>query len=231
MSRIAVVVVSASFVFLAACSKDGPQPGAQTSASRATAAQTAATPAAAEATHAEVGKPAPDFVLKDLDGNEVRLSSFKGKTVVLEWFNPGCPFVGNAHTKGSLKDAAKKHVKSGVVWLAINSAAPGKQGNGADTNRAGAKKFGMEYPILLDESGEVGKAYGATNTPHMYVIDGEGTLVYKGAIDNSPDGEGESPTGGKLIPYVDEALAALASGRTPTTTETKAYGCGVKYAH
>lgn len=178
---------------------------------------------------AEVGKPAPDFTLKDLDGNEVRLSSFKGKTVVLEWFNPGCPFVKNAHTKGSLVDAAKKHTANGVVWLAVNSGAPGKQGAGTDVNREAKKTFGMEHPILLDETGAVGKAYGATNTPHMMVIDPNGTLVYRGAIDNSPDGEGQSPEDGKLVSYVDAALADLAAGRPVAKAETKAYGCGVKY--
>ena len=228
-----------SVLALAACNKEPPagtSPGAQTSG----AAQPASTPAApAPATAAapsdgaqaaEVGKPAPDFALKDLDGKEVRLSSFKGKTVVLEWFNPGCPFVDKSHTKGSLKDAAKRHSKSGVVWLAINSGAPGKQGHGVEANREAAKKYGMEHPILVDESGAVGNTYGATNTPHMYVIDDKGTLVYRGAIDNSPDGEGESPTGGKLVAYVDEALAAVAAGKAPATTETKAYGCSVKYA-
>jgi peroxiredoxin len=176
-----------------------------------------------------VGKPAPEFVLHDLDGREVRLSSFKGKTVVLEWFNPNCPYVARSHTKGSLTDAANRHAKSGVAWVAVNSGGPGKQGHGVEANRSGAKKFGMEYPILVDESGVVGKKYGATNTPHMFVIDDKGTLVYRGAIDNSPDGEGESPTEGKLVSYVDEALAAVAARRAPATPETKAYGCSVKY--
>jgi peroxiredoxin len=191
----------------------------------------ATTAAVNPAQHAEVGKPAPDFALKDLDGKEVRLSSFKGKPVVVEWFNPGCPFVRAAHTKGSLKDAARRHTKAGVVWLAVNSGAPGKQGAGADVNRDGAKGFGMDHPILLDESGTVGKIYGATNTPHMMVVDDKGTLVYRGAIDNSPDGEGESPTGGKLVSYVDAALADVAARRPVATPETKAYGCGVKYGH
>ncbi len=179
---------------------------------------------------ADVGKPAPDFTLKDLDGKEVKLSSFKGKVVVLEWFNPGCPFVKNAHSKGSLKDAAKRHTQAGVVWLAINSAAGGKQGHGADTNREAAKTWAMDHPILLDESGTVGHTYGATNTPHMMVIDENGVLVYRGAIDNSPDGEGESPTGGKLVSYVDAALADIKAKKPVATAETKAYGCSVKYA-
>jgi len=197
------------------------------------AASAAGTPAVAAtaAEHAEVGKPAPDFALKDLDGKEVRLSSFKGKTVVLEWFNPGCPFVKAAHTKGSLKEAARRNTKNGVVWLAINSGAAGKQGAGLEANRDGAKTFAMENPILLDEAGTIGKIYGATNTPHMMVIDGKGTLVYRGAIDNSPDGEGESAPGGKLVSYVDTALADLAANRPVATPETKAYGCGVKYGH
>jgi len=187
--------------------------------------------AAAPTEHAEVGKPAPDFALKDLDGKEVRLSSFKGKTVVLEWFNPGCPFVKASHTKGSLKDTARRETKAGVVWLAVNSGAAGKQGAGVDANREGAKTFAMEHPILLDDTGNVGRTYGATNTPHIMVIDPKGTLVYRGAVDNSPDGEGESPTGGKLVSYVETAIADVAAGRAVATPETKAYGCGVKYGH
>ena len=219
-----------SLVALAAC--NGPKKDAAPAAATvnaAPAAASAAAPAPSTMEKAEVGKPAPDFALKDLDGNEVRLSSFKGKVVVLEWFNPRCPFVKASHTKGSLKDAAKRHGKDGVVWLAINSSGPGKQGYGVDENRQGAKSFGIAYPILLDEAGDVGHAYGATNTPHMMVIDEKGVLAYRGAIDNSPDGEGESPTDGKLVRYVDEALAAVSAGKAPATAETKAYGCGVKY--
>ncbi len=193
------------------------------------AAPAKAAPAKADAAKAEVGKPAPDFALKDLNGKEVKLSSFKGKTVVLEWFNPGCPFVKKAHTAGSLVDTAKRHAKNGVVWLAINSGAPGKQGNELALNVDSAKTWSMEHPILRDESGTVGKAYGATNTPHMYIVDKKGTLVYAGAIDNSPDGEGKSAEGGKLINYVDAALADVAAGKAVATPSTKAYGCGVKY--
>ena len=185
---------------------------------------------AAFAGGAAVGSPAPDFTLKDLDGKPVKLSDYKGKLVVLEWFNPGCPFVKPAHTKGSLKDTAARHSKNGVVWLAVNSGSPGKQGAGADTNREAKKSFGLDHPVLLDESGQAGKAYGATNTPHMFVIDKAGTLVYAGAIDNSPDGEGASPTGGKLVNYVDAAIEDLAAGRAVRTPQTKAYGCSVKYA-
>lgn len=178
---------------------------------------------------AEVGKAAPDFTLTDYSGKSFHLADLKGKTVVLEWFNADCPFVKASHLKGSLKTDAKKHTDRGVVWLGVNSAAPGKQGHGPERVAAGKQAFGIDHPILADESGAVGKAYGATNTPHMYVIDKEGVLVYKGAIDNSPDGEGESPAGGKLINYVDAALEDLAAGRPVGVKETKAYGCSVKY--
>ncbi|MBL8744065.1 MAG: thioredoxin family protein [Myxococcales bacterium] len=200
------------------CAEKSSQPAAATSES-----------AVAVTGSAEVGKPAPDFKLKDLNGKEVELASFKGKTVVLEWFNPGCPFVKKSHGKGSLKGYAKTVTEKGTVWLSINSGAPGKQGAGVDVNREGARELGVENPILLDESGAVGKAYGATNTPHMYVIDPEGTLVYAGAIDNSPDAEGESPEGGKLVNYVAEALTAIDEKKPVAVAKTKAYGCSVKY--
>ncbi|MEZ4308653.1 MAG: thioredoxin family protein [Polyangiaceae bacterium] len=185
--------------------------------------------AAAQAAAAEVGKAAPDFTLNDLDGKPVSLASFKGKTVVLEWFNPECPFVKAAHNKGSLKTYASEATDKGVVWLAVNSGAPGKQGAAVEKNREGVDKFGLKHPVLLDPTGEVGRKYGATNTPHMFVIDGEGTLVYAGAVDNSPDGEGESPEGGKLINYVDEALKALNEKKPVSVPKTPAYGCSVKY--
>lgn len=229
MRRARVLPACLAAMALISC-KDGKEPAPQSTTG---AAPSLASPTTAGATsdRAEVGKPAPDFALKDLEGKELRLSSFKGKTVVLEWFNPGCPFVKAAHTKGSLKEAARRHTKSGVVWLAVNSGAPGKQGAGAQVNRDGAKAFGIDHPILLDEAGTVGKTYGATNTPHIMIVDDKGTLVYRGAIDNSPDGEGESAPGGKLVSYVDASLAELGAGKPVTIGETKAYGCSVKYGH
>ncbi|MCL2450742.1 MAG: thioredoxin family protein [Polyangiaceae bacterium] len=198
----------------------------------AAAAPAAAAPDVEKTDKAELGKPAPDFTLNDIDGHPVHLADARagGKTVVLEWFNPQCPFVNKSHIKGSLKDAPAKHIAEGVVWIGIDSAAPGKQGYDPQTIREAQKRFGVSYPILRDESGAVGRAYGATNTPHMFVIDKTGTLVYAGAIDNSPDAEGESPTDGKLVNYVDAALEALKAGRPVKTPSTKAYGCGVKYS-
>jgi peroxiredoxin len=184
---------------------------------------------AAAPAHAEVGKPAPDFTLPDVDGKSVSLAAFKGKPVVLEWFNPGCPFVRASHTAGSLKGLAAEQIAQGVTWLAINSGAPGKQGNGAEATRQGQTTFGMQHPVLLDESGAVGRLYGAERTPQLYVINAEGVLVYRGAIDNSPDGEGQSPEGGKLVNYVASALQAVRTGGAVEPAETKPYGCTVKY--
>jgi peroxiredoxin len=207
----------------------GNTPTAPASAASAQPAGAKAPSAPASVAQAEIGKPAPDFTLTDYEGKPVHLADLRGKTVVLEWFNPDCPFVKASHSKGSLKDAAKRNTAKGVVWLGVNSAASGKQGFSPERVAEGKKAFGLEHPILADTTGQVGKLYGATNTPHMYVIDVKGTLVYKGAIDNSPDGEGDSPTGGKLINYVDAALDDLAAGRPVATPDTKAYGCGVKY--
>src|SRR5690606_9499134 len=142
----------------------------------------AAQPAAAAA---KIGQPAPDFALPDLDGKTVRLSDFKGKTVVLEWFNPDCPFVKKAHGEGALKDMAARTAEKGVVGLAINSGAAGKQGHGKERNIKAKADYGMGHPILLDETGATGRAYGAKRTPHMYVVDPKGVLVYAGAIDNT----------------------------------------------
>lgn len=176
-----------------------------------------------------IGKAAPDFALKDLGGKEVKLASYKGKIVVLEWINPGCPFVKRSHTVGSLVDDARRQTQAGVVWLAINSGSSGKQGADVAANAEAAKAWSLTHPILRDETGSVGKAYGATNTPNMFVIDKTGKVVYAGAIDNSPDGEGKSAPGGKLVNYVDAALSDLAAGRAVQTAVTRPYGCSVKY--
>jgi peroxiredoxin len=225
------------WVALMACSKQpsAPVEAASTeSAAPAAAAQpapnegSAAAPNAAPTT-AQVGAPAPDFTLTDLDGKSVSLSQYRGKVVVLEWFNPGCPFVRASHTVGSLKGLANKHASDGVVWLAINSGGPGKQGAGVEANRQALTQFGIQHPVLIDESGSVGQLYGAERTPHMYVVNAEGVLVYRGAIDNSPDGEGQSPEGGKLVNYVESAIGAVRTGAKVSPAETKAYGCSVKY--
>jgi peroxiredoxin len=228
--RVSVRSVSwvALVLALAACSRERPNDVSTPSVAPSASSHLAAAISPSTGT-AAVGKSAPDFTLKDLDGHEVSLASFRGKVVVLEWFNPGCPFVRASHTKGSLKTSAKKHAGEGVVWLAINSSAQGKQGSDPAANRDAARTFNLEHPIVRDETGAVGRAYGATNTPNMFVIDKNGVLIYAGAIDNSPDGEGEAPTSGSLLNYVDAALDDLAAGRPVKTPVTKPYGCSVKY--
>lgn len=178
--------------------------------------------------NAEIGQPAPDFELADLDGNKQKLSDHKGKTVVLEWFNPECPFVKYAHGEGPLKTMAAEQTGSGIVWLAINSGAPGKQGHGVDKNKKGAADFGMSHPILLDEEGTVGKTYGAKTTPHIFIVDAEGKLVFRGGVDNAPMGEVKD--GGDLENYVTTALAELAAGKPVAEADVRSYGCSVKYS-
>lgn len=165
------------------------------------------------------------FTLKDLNGAEVSLASYQGKTVVLEWFNPGCPFIVYAHGEGPLKDMAGKVAEGGdVAWLAINSSAKGK---GADLafNKQSATDWNIPHPILMDPTGEVGRKYGAKTTPHMFILDGTGAVVYKGALDNAPRGQPE----GEYVNYVAAALDDLAAGRPVANPETKSYGCSVKY--
>jgi len=228
--RLSLTVAMA--IGLVGCSKSevtkttsSPEPAPQ---SPATASATTAAPAAAPS-RATVGQAAPDFELPSLDGPKVKLSSHRGKVVVLEWFNPDCPFVRQAHGRaGQLKGLAAKYADEGVVWLAINSGGAGRQGHGADTNRAGKKRFGVGYPILFDEAGAVGRRYGATNTPHMFVIDKQGTLVYAGALDNTKGGDIEDVS--PHVHYVADAIADLSASRPVRVAETKAYGCSVKYA-
>lgn len=172
------------------------------------------------ASRAELGLVTPDFALVDIHtGESVQLSSLRGQPVVLEWFNPQCPFVVRAHgDEGSLNSCAAKWSEQDVAWIAINSGAPGKQGTGVELNKESSMSWGMQHPLLLDEEGKVGRAYGATNTPQMFVLDPSGVLVYTGACD---DEAGKS--------YVDAALSELLAGKPVSTPRTKAYGCSVKY--
>lgn len=175
---------------------------------------------------AELGAMAPNFTLRDLNGKEVKLSDFRGKTVVLEWFNPQCPFVVYAYEKGPLGDMADNWDDKDVVWLSINSGAPGMQGAGMDVNKGAMSKWHMKSHVLLDESGDVGRTYQAKTTPHMFVVDKNGMLVYQGALDNAPTGRLD----GEYTNYVENALMAVTKGREVSMDDTKPYGCSVKYA-
>ncbi len=176
---------------------------------------------------AVVGQKAPEFTLKDLDGKEHSLAGYlaQGKTVVLEWFNPDCPFVKRHHEQTKLMKKTSKNFGGEVVWLAINSGAPGLQGAGHERNVRAKKEYGINYPILLDEAGTVGRAYGAKTTPHMFVIRKDGVLVYAGAIDD--DKAGKNP---QAVNYVEQALSACKSGKQVEPASTESYGCSVKYA-
>jgi peroxiredoxin len=172
---------------------------------------------------------APAFTLTDTNGTEHSLADFKGKVVVLEWFNHGCPFVKKHYDKGNMQALQKTYTDKDVVWLAIISSAEGKQG--FDTpeghNKTAKEKGTNATAILIDADGTVGKAYGAKTTPHMYVIDAEGQLVYQGAIDDkrstSPDDIASSKN------YVSAALDAVLAGEAVEVAKTTPYGCGVKY--
>jgi peroxiredoxin len=182
----------------------------------------------AKSGEAKVGEKAPEFTLTDVNGKTFTLADAtkEGKIVVLQWFNPECPAVKMHHEKGTtFKDLAAEFEGKNVVMVAINSGGEGKQGADKDANIQAAKDYGMNYPILMDTSGEIGKKYGAKTTPHMFVIDKNGVLAYAGAIDNAKG------TKAGDINYVSQAVNELLAGQTVTTAETKAYGCAIKYAN
>ena len=213
---------------LSACNTVAPTPAEPVQLAVADGTELASTTAtqAAAATVAAIGQPAPGFTLTDLDGNTHSLSQYAGKTVVLEWFNPGCPYVVHAHSEGPLQTMAQTSMDQGVVWLAINSGAPGKQGHGVETNKAAVAEWNMPNPVLVDEDGAVGRMYGAKTTPHMYVIDPAGKLVYKGGLDNAP--RGDTPSAGYRS-FTAEAVAATVAGTPVQTPQSQPWGCSVKY--
>ncbi len=177
----------------------------------------------------EPGDSAPDFTLKNLEGEEVSLSDYEGKTVVLEWINYDCPFVKKHYGSGNMPKLQETYTGKDVVWLAVNSAAEGKQGYmEPEAHQKRSDKEGSKAThVLLDTSGEVGKAYGATTTPHMFVINTEGKVAYAGGIDDKPTtdvADIESATN-----YVVAALDAVMEGKDVEVAKAKPYGCGVKY--
>jgi hypothetical protein len=183
------------------------------------------------ASKATVGQSAPDFTLTDINGKQHKLSSYKGKTVVLEWVNPECPIVKKHYDKsGNMPALQKEATADGVVWLTINSGHPGAQGD-YDAEEVEEWMGKIKYAAtayLKDPEGKVGKMYDARTTPHMYVVDTKGTLVYAGGIDSIQSANA------KDIPnatnYVREALKDLKSGQAVRTPNAKEYGCNVKYA-
>jgi hypothetical protein len=183
----------------------------------------------AAANAASVGSPAPDFSLSDSNGSTHSLAEYKGKTVVLEWNNPECPFVKKHYSSGNIPKQQAAAVSDGVVWLVINSGADGKQGHvdGGAANSFLAQYDAKPTAYLFDANGKVGHAYGAKTTPHMFVIDGGGVLRYDGGIDSIPSTDKDDLA--KATQYVPQALRELKDGKTVSVATSQPYGCGVKY--
>jgi peroxiredoxin len=176
-----------------------------------------------------VGEPAPDFTAMDSHQQQRSLSDYKGKYVVLEWFNPECPFVKKHYNTGHMQSLQEKYTTQDVVWLTIDSSAEGNQGylEAGEANQYIQDKNTKSTALLLDASGEVGRLYGAQTTPHMFIIDPQGGLVYQGAIDDMPSTDPEDVTIAKN--YIDETLSSVMAGKSVSAFATKSYGCSVKY--
>ncbi|PKP90427.1 MAG: thioredoxin family protein [Alphaproteobacteria bacterium HGW-Alphaproteobacteria-16] len=185
-----------------------------------------ALPAAAEQAN---GQKATNFKLTDATGKTVQLSDFKGKTVVLEWTNPGCPFV-QRHYEGNMQKTQAAAKAGGAVWLTINSGAPGKQGHmtGPEATKWVGEVKAAPAHYLLDPRGVVGKGYAAKTTPHMYIIDGDGVLRFQGGIDDKPAARVEEM--GTARNHVLAALNEMKAGKPVSMAQTVPYGCSVKYA-
>jgi len=183
----------------------------------------------AEVDPVDAGALAPDFSAVDANGVTRTLAEFRGRTVVLEWTNHGCPYVRKHYDSGNMQTLQQEATANGVVWLQVISSPPGEQGHLDGPGALARVQTDDAHPsaTLLDPEGVIGRAYGATNTPHMYVIDAEGRLAYQGAIDDRPSARPETLEG--ATNHVRAALADLSAGRPVATPETQAYGCAIKY--
>jgi peroxiredoxin len=177
---------------------------------------------------AKVGEPAPAFTVVDSNGKTMSLADHKGKYVVLEWTNHDCPFV-KKHYSGNMQAQQKEATSKGVVWLSVISSAPGKQGHvdGKKANELTASRGAAPTAVLLDEKGDVGRMYGAKTTPHMFIIDPAGKLIYAGGIDSIPSADVEDIP--KATQFVKVALGEAMGGKPVSQAQTAQYGCSVKY--
>jgi hypothetical protein len=176
-----------------------------------------------------VGQPAPDFTLRDATGKSVKLSDFRGKYVVLEWTNPGCPYVRKHYDSGNMPATQQEAMGKGVVWLAINSTEKGSYDYLEPARLVAWKKARQSAPtaVLMDEEGTTGRAYGARTTPHMYIVDPKGTLVYAGGIDSIPSSNPDDIA--RAVNYVKQGLAEALAGKPISQAVTRPYGCSIKY--
>ena len=176
-----------------------------------------------------VNQPAPDFTGVDSYGKTHSLSQYRGKTVVLEWTNHDCPYVRKHYQSGNMQSLQTAATGDGVVWLSIISSAPGKQGHvsAAMANELTSKRNASPSAVILDEKGDIGRLYAAKTTPHMYIIDPEGTLVYMGGIDSIPSSDQDDID--RATNYVRVALQSLSDGEPIVDNVTRPYGCSVKY--
>jgi peroxiredoxin len=176
-----------------------------------------------------VGQDAPDFSLKDASGKTVKLSDYRGKHVVLEWTNPGCPYVRKHYDSGNMAATQKDATGKGAVWLSINSTAKSSYDYLEPAKLVAWQKQRKLEPtaVLMDEQGDAGKAYGARTTPHMYIVDPRGKLVYAGGIDSIPSSsQSDIP---KAVNYVRQGLAEAVAGKPISAATTRPYGCSIKY--
>lgn len=180
--------------------------------------------------NAVVGQPAPAFGVPDTSGKPVSLADYKGKTVVLEWVNPGCPYVRKHYDSANMQATQKGAAAQGVVWLAVNSTHPGHYDYKKPAEMAAWMKAHHAAPsaTLMDSDGKIGRAYGARTTPHLYIVDAQGTLVYAGGIDDKPSPNPADVKSAKN--FVNAALAEVAAGKPVTQAATRPYGCSVKYS-
>jgi peroxiredoxin len=178
----------------------------------------------------QIGQVAPDFTAQSSKGDSVRLSQYRGKTVVLEWTNAECPYTRKHYTSGNMQGFQELAQQNGIVWLTIVSSAPGKQGyvNGPEADALTVSRHAAPTAVLLDPNGTVGHLYNAKTTPHMFVIDKNGALQYMGGIDSVATAEVDDIAHAE--PYLKEAMLAVAQGEKPPHSLTKPYGCSIKYA-
>lgn len=178
---------------------------------------------------AKVGSPAPDFSVTDANGKVHKLSDFKGKFVVLEWYNKDCPYVRKHYDSKNMQGLQASMTGQGIVWLSVISSAPGKQGHlaPADALKNASKEGSKATAVLIDDKGTMGKAYGAKTTPHMYLIDPQGVLRYNGAIDSNDSADPKTIATSEN--YIARAVASAQKGEKIAKETSKPYGCSVKY--